>query len=247
MSETNRDGAGCAPMSSTGGIDRFRLDELLEQLWYQVEEGEAPEEARLLERIDDPSPQELLDEALRLSLVRREGSGRLAWCESGEARARGVVRRHRLAEILFSQVLEVPDDEIEPNACEMEHILSTGVTDSVCTFLGHPPRCPHGRAIPTGACCATFAKTIEPIVVPLTDLDIGREGAVVFISTRGSARLSRLADLGILPGARTRLVQRHPSFVIQVAETTLALEKDIVREIYVRREAAPETPGGART
>lgn len=233
MKEAHRE-AGCAP-APDGGADRFRVDELLEELFYQLEEGEPPKAARLLERLDDVDPAALLETAIARGLVRRSDAD-LAWTEPGEARARGVVRRHRLAEILFAEVLEVPDHEIEPNACEMEHILSTGVTDSVCAFLGHPPRCPHGRPIPTGECCRTFKSEIRPIVVPLADLDLGRNAKVVFISSRGPARLSRLADIGLLPGARTRLLQRAPAYVVEVGETTLALEAEIVREIYVRRE-----------
>lgn len=230
-------GFGCDPSSNRGGPYGVRVDELLEELWHLVEDGNPPTIARLFERLNDPAPEVILARAEEMGLVRREAEGRLAWAPPGEDRARGVVRRHRLAEILFSQVLEVPDEEVEPNACEMEHILSAGVTDSVCTFLGHPPRCPHGRAIPPGECCRAWTKTVEPIVVPLSDLDLGREGTVVFISSRGPARLTRLADLGVLPGARAKLIQRHPSFVVEVGETTLALERDIVREVYVRREA----------
>ncbi len=236
MTQVHRD-AGCAPqVGGSGGVDRFRIDELLEEFFYLQEEGEAPEEARLLERLDDPEPLTVFGEATKAGLLARAEGGRISWLPDGESRARGVIRRHRLAEILFSEVLEVPDHEIEPNACEMEHILSTGVTDSVCAFLGHPPRCPHGRAIPPGECCKSFTKKIEPIVIPLADLDLGREGRVVFISSRGPARLGRLADIGVMPGAHARLLQRHPSFVIEVGETTLALERDIVKEIYVRRE-----------
>jgi DtxR family Mn-dependent transcriptional regulator len=38
-------------------------------------------------------------------------------------------------------------------ACRMEHIIDPEVTDSICSFLGHPRRCPHGKSIPTGDCC----------------------------------------------------------------------------------------------
>ena len=72
----------------------------------------------------------------------------------GEARARDVIRRHRLAERLFMDVLNIHDeDEIEQSACKFEHILSPEVTDKMCTLLGHPDACPHGSKIPRGECC----------------------------------------------------------------------------------------------
>lgn len=227
---------GCAPAAGKGGIDRFRLDELLEALFYLREEGVEATEAALLARLDDADPKAVLAQARADGLVQAKGALFEATA-AGEARAQGIVRRHRLAEILFTQVLDVAESEVEPNACEMEHILTTSVTDSVCSFLGHPPRCPHGRPIPPGECCKTFTRQVAPLVVPLTELEMGRHGTVVFISSRGDARLARLADLGVLPGARARLLQRFPSYVVSVGETTLALEQDIVKEIYVRREA----------
>lgn len=220
-----------------GGAERVRLDELLEVLFYLREDGLEATAAAVAERLQDANLAGLVELARAGRLVSVAGDGRLTLEPEGESRATGIVRRHRLAEILFSQVLEVPEDEVEPNACEMEHILSTGVADSVCAFLGHPPRCPHGKAIPSGACCKSFSKDVRPLVIPLSELDVGREGTVVFISTRREGLLARLGDLGVAPGARARLLQRYPSCVVQVNETSVALEEKIAREIYVRREA----------
>jgi DtxR family Mn-dependent transcriptional regulator len=73
---------------------------------------------------------------------------------AGEARARDVIRRHRLAERLFRDVLGIHDEaEIESSACKFEHILSPEVTDRMCSLLGHPGECPHGSPIPRGTCC----------------------------------------------------------------------------------------------
>src|SRR5438477_12772673 len=74
---------------------------------------------------------------------------------AGEERARTVIRRHRLAERLFMDILSIRDEvEIESSACKFEHILSPDVTDRICTLLGHPLACPHGSPIPQGPCCA---------------------------------------------------------------------------------------------
>jgi len=35
----------------------------------------------------------------------------------------------------------------------MEHIIDPEVTASICSFLGHPRKCPHGKPIPSGNCC----------------------------------------------------------------------------------------------
>jgi Mn-dependent DtxR family transcriptional regulator len=72
----------------------------------------------------------------------------------GRQRAADNIRRHRLAERLFTDSLALDSEsEIEQQACKFEHILSTEATDKICTFLGHPRTCPHGAAIPAGPCC----------------------------------------------------------------------------------------------
>jgi DtxR family Mn-dependent transcriptional regulator len=89
----------------------------------------------------------------RIGLVTVHGA-EIAFTPKGEERARSVIRRHRLAERLFMDVLALRDEgSIEKNACTFEHILSAEVTDRICAFLGHPRTCPHGSPIPPGECC----------------------------------------------------------------------------------------------
>ncbi|HEV8375275.1 MAG TPA: iron dependent repressor, metal binding and dimerization domain protein [Candidatus Polarisedimenticolia bacterium] len=72
---------------------------------------------------------------------------------AGHARAESLIRRQRLAETLFTQTFQMQEHLVEEEACFFEHILSPAMTDSICTFLGHPPHCPHGKPIPRGPCC----------------------------------------------------------------------------------------------
>jgi DtxR family Mn-dependent transcriptional regulator len=58
-----------------------------------------------------------------------------------------------LAEKLFFEKFDMDAEQAESNACQLEHILSQEVTDSVCAFLGHPSSCPHDKPIPRGGCC----------------------------------------------------------------------------------------------
>ncbi|HET7453572.1 MAG TPA: iron dependent repressor, metal binding and dimerization domain protein [Thermoanaerobaculia bacterium] len=96
--------------------------------------------ATLLKRIADRGLITLADDSVALT-------------ESGFDRARNLIRRQRLAEMLFTHTLSLDAKVTEREACRFEHILSLEVTDSICTFLKHPRACPHGAAIPRGACC----------------------------------------------------------------------------------------------
>jgi DtxR family Mn-dependent transcriptional regulator len=83
-----------------------------------------------------------------------DGSMVIDFTERGRKRAADIIRRHRLAERLFTESLGmVNEEEIEEQACKFEHILSPEATERICSFLGHPRTCPHGAPIPEGECC----------------------------------------------------------------------------------------------
>jgi len=73
--------------------------------------------------------------------------------EAGSLRARDVVRRHRLAERLFTDTFAIEDAEAQVQACRFEHIITPELDQRICSFLGHPKTCPHGNPIPPGVCC----------------------------------------------------------------------------------------------
>ncbi len=127
------------------------FDEVLEQIWVLEEEHQSPS----VERIQVPA----LGSRRTLPVMKEIGllAGDLPVLEmtaEGRIRAVGVIRRHRLAERLFSDTFEMSDEkELESNACTFEHILSPEVTERICVFLDHPEHCPHGSPIPPGSCC----------------------------------------------------------------------------------------------
>ena len=234
-------------------------DELLELIWRRREDGDrsvsgllADARRQSLEEsgsaaVDADSPDggaqagdddttSVLRVLEREDLVRIRGDEVLL-TESGESRARTVIRGHRLAKRLLFDVFALPPDEIERTACLMEHILGPATADAVCAFLGHPPRSPAGREIPPGECCAAAQeRRVQPLVVPLHELPRGGMGRIAFMTPSYQKRFDRLGTFGVVPGNRIRLRQTQPSVVIEIDGTSLALDRDVAREIYVRRE-----------
>ena len=162
--------------------DDEQFDEVLEELWAMEEHGEIAEIEHMevhgalpvslaVERMRDmgllttaPHPPLAHDhkpfvnpchDALKPSGVSiGDGSMIVELTDRGRQRAADIIRRHRLAERLFTDSLALDSEtEIEQQACKFEHILSPEATDKICTFLGHPKTCPHGAAIPPGQCC----------------------------------------------------------------------------------------------
>jgi putative ABC transport system ATP-binding protein len=128
-----------------------RYDEVLIQLWLADERRAAlpPERIQLPDVVDTRRTLKGMHESGLLS----SPVAPLAFTPRGRGRARDLIRRRRLAEVLFSSALHLPEDEVEQTACLMEHVIDPTVANSICAFLGHPRRCPHGRPIPAGDCC----------------------------------------------------------------------------------------------
>lgn len=165
----------------------------------------------------------------------REDGEVLSLTPKGEALARDITRRQRLAERLLSDVLSLDHKAVASNACQLEHILSTEVSQSICTLLGHPKECPHGSPIPAGDCCTRAESHVEAIVVPLDRMSSGDEGRVAYLALQNHPELHKLLSLGVVPGTGIRLHQTFPTFVVELGDIQLALEESVAKNIFVRR------------
>jgi DtxR family Mn-dependent transcriptional regulator len=210
---------------------REGLEDLLEAVWLRNEAGKifCPSRFRATARQQDVQSlvQKLAVDGL---LVVHDDTAHLT--PRGDELAAQIVRRHRLAERLFSDLLSTEGEQTTSLACRFEHILNEEVTEAVCTLLGHPPTCPHGRRIPPGRCCRSLRREVRPLIQPLTEFPPGSRMRIVFITPSAHQRLDRLDSYGILPGEVIHLHQKQPSFVIRIGATEVAIEKEIAREIY---------------
>jgi putative ABC transport system ATP-binding protein len=173
----------CTPVTAD---DDIRVDHLLEQIWICGEEGK-PAQPELL-RVEGPAGQlpifgaepatrllaRMADSRLiefngntsaspaangnEISNNNSEDESEVHLTEAGSRRARDVVRRHRLAERLFTDTFAIEDAEAQAQACRFEHIITPELDQRICSFLGHPKTCPHGNPIPPGSCCAIDSK-----------------------------------------------------------------------------------------
>ena len=176
--------------------DDEQIDEILEELFVLQEHGEIAESGRMevhgalpvslaLEKMSgmglvtmSPHPPQPHDhkpfinpchDALKPDGVSfGDGSQIVELTARGLKRAADIIRRHRLAERLFTDSLAMDSEtEIEQQACKFEHILSPEATDKICAFLGHPRTCPHGAPIPPGPCCGKQETSRTPSATAL--------------------------------------------------------------------------------
>jgi DtxR family Mn-dependent transcriptional regulator len=214
-------------------MDKERIDEALELLWLLIEDGRTDIERFKLSSEDNNI--EILMSTLKSEGLIVTTEDKIELTDKGYEMAKALIRRLRLAERLFTDVFEMPGDTVITDACKMEHILSKELTDSVCTFLGHPQTCPHGMAIPRGECCKKYKVSVEPVVTRLSDFEVGSKGRITFIVPTESSRLGKLNALGITAGSIIKLIQKKPSYVIQIDETTIAIDPEIAKEIYIKK------------
>jgi DtxR family transcriptional regulator, Mn-dependent transcriptional regulator len=214
-------------------MEQEKMDEALELIWGLEESGNS-DTAGFSGVWEDKTPETVIKTLKTRGLITLTGD-RIAFTEKGSAQAKELVRRHRLAERLFTDVFDLSNSAAEADACRVEHILSAELTDSVCAFLGHPPLCPHGKPIPRGECCRKYSSDIKPLVVRLTDFEAGKSGRIVFITPSDVSRIGRLSSIGIIAGAVVRLLQKSPSVVLQIDETTIAIDSDLAKEIFVKK------------
>jgi DtxR family transcriptional regulator, Mn-dependent transcriptional regulator len=213
--------------------DKERIEEALGLLWDLDEEGHN-ELSRFSLSSDDPDTGLIVETLLKEDLA-TVSDYKILLTEKGRKTARGLIRRQRLAERLFTDVFEMPDDTVLDDACKMEHILSEELTESVCTFLGHPPTCPHGKIIPRGECCKKLKIEVTPVVTRLPEFEVGTHGKITFIVPSDPSRIGKLNSLGISAGSVIKLIQKRPSCVIQIDETTVAIDPEIAKEIYIKK------------
>lgn len=210
--------------------------ELLELLWVAMEE-----EAQTDLTMEGAWP-EGVDELVRLGLAEWDGEG-LFLTPAGRPQAAQAVRRHRLAERLLVDVLATEEAQVDEHACRFEHALVDGVDESICTLLGHPRFCPHGRPIPQGECCRQTRESVERLIAPLCDLQPGQRGKIAYMQMNNPRRVQKLIAMGVLPGVPITLLHRFPSFVFEAGYSQFAVGEEIATDIYVllnQGHAVPE-------
>jgi DtxR family Mn-dependent transcriptional regulator len=209
-----------------------KAEEILESMWIVIEEegrGFIDLESVGI-TVDDPAIRELTGHAY----VELKGE-RLYFRAEGRAEGEKTIRRHRLAERLMMDVLNIRGDSAELKACQFEHLLNEGVDTKVCTMLNHPATCPHGKRIPPGDCCEEARKSGDLGVVPLTELKSGEEGEIAYILTEDNKKMQKLMAMGVLPGNRIVLMQSFPSYIFRVGYSEFAIDTAMAREIFVRK------------
>ncbi len=122
----------------------------LRTIYELVEEGIVPLRARIAERLHQSGPtvSQTVARMERDGLLTVEGDRHLQLTAEGTALATRVMRKHRLAERLLTDVIGLPWELVHAEACRWEHVMSEAVERRLLELLDHPTESPYGNPIP---------------------------------------------------------------------------------------------------
>ena len=79
-------------------------------------------------------------------------------------------------------------------------------------------------------------KQIQNALITADQLSVDENAKIAYLSQNNYPRFQKLSSFGLFPGIPISLKQRYPSFVIQCEETQIALEEEILKDIFVWRK-----------
>ena len=205
-----------------------RAEEILEGLWTElVEHKKESFDASILK--DDEGLKELITaDCIKIK------DDKITLTPIGREEARGCVRRHRLAERLSVDMFDLKNKKIHETGCKFEHLLHKGLDDNICTLLGHPKTCPHGKPIPEGDCCKDVKRTPKKLIMPLSELDLNKKAKISYLQTHDRAVLQKIIAMGALPKTEIMLIHKFPSYVFQIGRSQFAIDRELASCVYVR-------------
>jgi DtxR family Mn-dependent transcriptional regulator len=170
-----------------------------------------PLRARISERLghSGPTVSQTVGRMERDGLVVVSDDRTLELTDSGRQKAVDVMRKHRLAERLLSDVIGLDWAYVHEEACRWEHVMSEQVERRLVELLGHPTESPYGNPIPGLAQLGDMpAKGFEQGVVGLVRR-LNEAGGPITGTVRRLAEpvqvdpelLQQLKGAGVMPGA----------------------------------------------
>ena len=204
---------GPRPYSSVVAEMHDATEEYLETILEIEEEGVPPIRARLVERlgISAPAVSETVNRLVEQGYAQLLDNRSLRLTPKGRALAVSIVRRHRLAERLLTDVIGLEWEKVHREADRWEHAISADVEEKLVQLLGDPATCPHGNPIPGSA-----HKVDVRGSTPLSRVDSGPV-TVTRISEKvelDDDALVLLAGAQLIPGSDAVVVGPAPDGVI---------------------------------
>ena len=185
----------------------------LRTVYELLEEGVQPLRARIAERLHQSGPtvSQTVARMERDGLLHVDTDRTIRLTRTGATLARDVMRKHRLAECLLTEVIGLEWEKVHDEACRWEHVISIDVEKRLVAILDSPTRSPYGNPIPglkelgVDVEHTPFREHADPLADLVTDQPQR------FVLQRMSENLQ--ADHGMLPALATAGFRPGVSFL----------------------------------
>lgn len=212
------------------------------------DEGHEVIAVRLADRLDitPPSVAGMLKRLIRDGLVTQDTRKAIQLTPEGLRRAKQMVRRHRLAECLLTNVLHIDWWRAYEEAHLLEHGISDITEPHLYETLGRPDRSPFGYPIPPDGMSPD-----EPLsMFTLADMQEGESTVVDRVFEEDEQLLKFFWEEGIMPG-QTVVLENVASYrgtvTARLGERQVVMGTQVAELIWVKPpEGRPSRPASQR-
>jgi DtxR family Mn-dependent transcriptional regulator len=215
----------------------------LRTIYELVEEGIVPLRARIAERLHQSGPtvSQTVARMERDGLLTVQGDRHLELTEEGQRLATRVMRKHRLAERLLTDVIGLDWELVHAEACRWEHVMSETVERRLIELLDHPTESPYGNPIP-GLDELGETRPREEFMDGVTALsEIGMTGEARVHVRRISEEMQKdevlmgaLRRVGALPDKTVTVARTAEGVLVGSGGETAEIEPEAAEHIFVR-------------
>ncbi|MEJ7633735.1 metal-dependent transcriptional regulator [Aeromicrobium sp.] len=216
----------------------------LRTVYELEEEGIIPLRARIAERLHQSGPtvSQTVARMERDGLLTVEGDRHLELSPKGRQLATRVMRKHRLAERLLTDIIGLEIEFVHEEACRWEHVMSEQVERRLVELLEHPTESPYGNPIPGLAELGQLGGDADFLegVLPMTKAVSGAIEPIRLVVRRISEPLqtdtevmSVLRRVGVLPGNDVLVSQGHDGVIVARQGETAEIDAEAAVHIFV--------------
>lgn len=216
----------------------------LRTIYELIEEGIVPLRARIAERLHQSGPtvSQTVARMERDGLLTVEGDRHLELTEEGRRLATRVMRKHRLAERLLTDVIGLDWELVHEEACRWEHVISETVEKRLIELLDHPTESPYGNPIPGLAELGqenlgeSFMTDVEPLSKAATT-----ESSRVLVRRiseemqKDEALMSAMRRVGALPDKTITIEATPDGVLVGAGGETAEIFSEAADHIFVKR------------
>ena len=215
----------------------------LRTIYELVEEDIVPLRARIAERLHQSGPtvSQTVARMERDGLLTVEGDRHLELTEEGQLLATRVMRKHRLAERLLTDVIGLDWELVHAEACRWEHVMSETVERRLLELLAHPTESPYGNPIPGleelgDVNGEDFMTDVEPLSAAAASEDqLVHVKRISEEMQKDEELMGLLRRVGALPGETVTIARTDEGILIGSGGETAELVVEAAEHIFVRR------------